>query len=112
MKVVRRILLIFLLVESLGLPAFFLAIKHFQLESETEDQLLSMWPPSDVPLEDKSAVVNMVVIYGEMGAANMLTYTALAWVVGFAYWAVFRRPAKGKDAAGESRAGTPVRRES
>ena len=99
MKVVRKVLLIFLLVESLGTPAFFLAVKYFDLESQTEEQLISMWPGSDTPLEDKSAVVNMVVTYGEMAAANMLTYTALAWCVWFVYWRFFRRAEKGTDAA-------------
>ncbi len=94
MKVFRRILLIFLLVESLALPAFFLAVKHYQLESETEEQLISMWPRSDVPYEDKSAVVNMLVGYGELAAADMLTYTALAWSVVFIYWRFFKRAAK------------------
>jgi len=93
-------LLIFLLVESLAIPAFFLAVKHFDLESETEEQLISMWPPSDVPLEDKTAAVNMLVTYGEMSAANMLTYTALAWIAWFVYRRFFKRAAPGTDAAG------------
>ncbi len=97
MKVVRKIFLIFLLLESLGLPTFFLAVRHYQLESETEEQLVSMWPRSDVPLEDRRAVVNMMVSYGELAAANMLAYTLLAWSAVFIYWRFFRRAALGSD---------------
>ena len=84
-------MLIFLLIESLALPIFFLAIKHYQLEDETEQWLISMWPQSDVPLEDKSAVANMLVSYGELAAADMLEYSALAWSAVFIYWRFFRR---------------------
>ena len=101
MKVVRKIFLIFLLVESFALPAFFLAIKHYQLESQTEEQLISMWPPSDVPFEDRSAVVSMLVSYGEMGAADMLAYTAIAWCAWFIYRRFFGRAAR--ERAAESR---------
>jgi hypothetical protein len=91
MKVVRRILLIFLLVESLGLPAFFLAIKHFQLETETAQWIVSVWPQSDVALEDKRAVADMLVTYGELAAEQTLAYTALAWIAVFIYWLFFKR---------------------
>jgi hypothetical protein len=97
MKVVGRILLIFLLVESLALPAFFLAIKHYQLESETAQWIVSMWPQPDVALEDKRAVADMLVSYGELAAENMLAYTALAWCAVLIYWRFFRRAPRGKD---------------
>lgn len=99
MRVVRRILLICFLLESLGLPTFFLAIKHFHLESETAQRLVAMWPRSDVPLEDRRAVADMVVSYGELGAANVLVYTALAWSAVFIYWRFFRRDPRGTDPA-------------
>ena len=73
------------------MPAFFLAVKHFDLESETEERIVSMWPPSDLPLEDKRAVADMLVTYGELAAAQTLAYTALAWIAVFIYWLFFKR---------------------
>jgi hypothetical protein len=99
MKVVRRILLIFLLVESLALPAFFLAVKHYQLESESAQWIVSMWPQSDVALEDKRAVADMLVSYGELAGAQTLAYTALAWIAVFIYWRFFKRAPRGTEPA-------------
>src|SRR5260370_27924247 len=57
MKVARTVLLICLLLGSLGLPIFFLLVRHFHLESETAEWLVSLWPRSlgEVALEDRRA---------------------------------------------------------
>jgi hypothetical protein len=94
MKVVRTFLLICALIGSLALPIFLLAVRHFQLESETADWIVSMWPRSDVALEDKRAVADMMVTYGELAAGNMLTYTALTWGGVFIFSRFFRRAAR------------------
>ena len=99
MKVVRKVFLIFLLIESFALPIFLLAVRHFQLESETAEWLVSMMPQSDMALEDRRAVANMMVSYGELSAANMLGYTALAWSAVFIYRRFFGRAARGTDPA-------------
>ena len=94
MKIVRRVLLIFLLVESFALPIFLMAVMHFHWEDQTALWIVSMWPPSDVPLEDRRAVADMAVSYGELGAANMLGYAALTWVGVFIYSRFFKRAAR------------------
>jgi hypothetical protein len=96
MKVVRTFLLIFALVGSLAIPIFLLAVRHFQMESETADWIVSMWPRSDVALEDKRAVADMLVTYGELSAGNMLTYTALTWGGVFILSRFFRGAARGR----------------
>ena len=99
MKVVRKVLLICLLLESFSLPIFLLAVKHYQLESETAQRLVSMMPWSEVPLEDKRALADRVVSYGELAAMKMLAYTALVWSAVFIYRRFFRRAARATDAS-------------
>jgi hypothetical protein len=84
------------LIGSLALPMFFLAVRHFHLESETAQWMVSMWPRSDVALEDKRAAADMVVTYGELAAANMLAYSAIAWCGVFVYSRFLGRAARGK----------------
>ena len=93
MKVVRKVFLIFLLIESFALPIFLLAVRHFQLESETAEWLVSLMP-SSVPLEDRRAAADMAVTYGELAAADMLAYTAIVWSAIFIYSQFFRCPKK------------------
>jgi hypothetical protein len=84
---------------SLVPPIFFLAVRHFHLESETANWLVSMWPRSQasVALEDRTAAANMLVTYGELAAANMLTYSVIGWCAAFVFSRVFRRGAKAKE---------------
>ena len=84
---------------SLVPPIFFLAVRHFHLESETANWLVSMWPRSQasVALEDRTAAANMLVTYGEMAGASMLAYSVIGWCAAFVYSRVFRRGAKAKD---------------
>jgi hypothetical protein len=96
-KIARRVLLVCLLMGSVAPPIFFLAVKHFQLESETAEWLVSLMP-SSVALEDRRAAADMAVTYGEMAAADMLTYTAIVWSAIFIYSQFFRRPRKEKGA--------------
>jgi|HubBroStandDraft_1064217.scaffolds.fasta_scaffold222621_1 hypothetical protein len=93
MKIARRVLLTCVLIGSLAPPIFFLAVAHFHLESETAEWLVSLMPNS-VPLEDRRAAADMAVTYGEMAAADMLTYTAVVWCAIFIYTQFFRRPKK------------------
>jgi hypothetical protein len=87
------------MIGSLVPPIFFLAVRHFHLESETANWLVSMWPRSlaSVALEDRSAAANMLVTYGELAGATMLTYTVIGWCGVFVFSRVFRRGAKAKD---------------
>src|SRR5258708_3601027 len=96
MKIVRTVLWTCALLGSLALPIFFLAVRHFHLEDETVHRLVSMWPRSQgsVALEDRRALVDMVVTYGELVAANMLVYTAIGWGGAFIYSRIFKRVAK------------------
>jgi len=96
MKIARRILLACALTVSLAPPIFFLAVRHFHLEDETAEWLVSLMPrlTAEVPLEDRRAAVDMAVTYGEMAAADMLTYTAVVWSAIFIYSQFFRRPMK------------------
>jgi hypothetical protein len=94
-KIARRILLACALIGSLAPPIFFLAIKHFQLEDQTAEWLVSLMP-SSVALEDRRAAADMAVTYGEIAAADMLTYTAIMWSAIFIYSQFFRRPRKEK----------------
>ena len=84
---------------SLVPPIFFLAVRHFHLESETANWLVSMWPRSQasVALEDRTAAANMLVTYGEMAGANMLAYSVIGWCAAFVFSRVFRRGAKAKN---------------
>src|ERR1700693_2258528 len=97
MKIARTVLLICALLGSLVLPIFFLAVRHFHLEGETAEWLVSLWPRSqgEVALEDRRALADMVIIYGEMAAASMLTYTVIGWSA-LIFWRIFKR-AKAQD---------------
>ena len=96
MKIVRTVLWTCALLGSLALPIFFLAVRHFHLEDETAQWLVSMWPRSrgSVALEDRRAIADMMVTYGELAASNMLVYTAIGWGGVFVYSRIFRRVAK------------------
>ena len=92
MKIVRTVLLICALIASLAPPIFFLAVRHFHLEVQTSEWLVSQWPRSlaEIALEDRRMAADMVVIYGEWFAANALTFTAIGWSVLFLF-RMFRR---------------------
>jgi hypothetical protein len=87
MKIARTVLLICALIASLAPPIFFLAVRHFHLEEETAEWLVSQWPRSlgEIALEDRRAAADMLVIYGEWTAANALTFTAIGWSVLFLF---------------------------
>jgi uncharacterized membrane protein YjjB (DUF3815 family) len=99
MKIARRVLLICALLGSLGLPIFFLAVRHFHLEDETAQWLVSMWPRSQgsVALEDRRAMADMLVTYGELAGQGMLASTAIGWCAIFVFSRLFKRAAKEKD---------------
>jgi hypothetical protein len=96
MKIVRTVLWTCALLGSLALPIFFLAVRHFHLEDETAHWLVSMWPRSQgsVAFEDRRALADMMVTYGELGAAKMLMYTAIGWGGAFIYSRIFKGVAK------------------
>jgi hypothetical protein len=96
-KVARTVLLICALLGSLVPPIFFLAVRHFHLEGETAEWLVSLWPRSqgEVVLEDRRAAADMLVTYGELVAASMLTYTVIGWSA-LIFWRIFKR-AKARD---------------
>ena len=110
MKIARTVLLICALVGSLALPIFFLAVRHFHLESETAEWLVSMWPRSqnEGALEDRRAAADMLVTYGELSGASMLACTAIGWSA-LIFFRMFRRVARGKEPgsldSGDSRLG-------
>ena len=58
MKTVRTVLLICALIGSLAPPVFFLAVRHFHLEGEAAEWMVSLWPRSlgEVALEDRRMV--------------------------------------------------------
>ena len=99
MKIARTVLLIFSLVGSLGIPIFFLAVRHFHLETETADWMVSMWPQSfwEVALEDRRAAADMLVTYGVLAGQSMLAYAAIGWCGAFIFSRFYRRGAKVKD---------------
>jgi hypothetical protein len=96
-KIARKILLTCVLIGSLAPPIFFLAVKHFNLEDQTAEWLVSLMP-SSVALEDRRSAADMAVTYGELAAADMLAYTAIVWGAVFIYSQFFRRPKKEKTA--------------
>ena len=98
MKIARTVLLIFALLASLAMPIFFLTVRHFHMESETAEWLVSLWPRSlgEVALEDRRAAADMVVTYGVLAAASMLTYTVIGWTA-LIVWRIFKRGAKKKE---------------
>jgi hypothetical protein len=91
-KIARTVLLICALLGSLALPIFFLAVRHFHLEGETAEWLVSLLPRSlgEVALEDRRALADMLISYGELAGASMLTYTVIGWSA-FIFWRMFRR---------------------
>jgi hypothetical protein len=96
MKIVRAVLLICALVGSLGIPIFFLTVRHFHFEGEAAEWMVSLWPRSlgEVALEDRRAAADMLVAYGELAGATMLTYSysAIAWCAAFILSRLFKRP--------------------
>ena len=92
MKVARSGLLICALLGSLVPPIFFLAVRHFHLEGETAEWLVSLWPRSqgEVSLEDRRALADMVITYGELAGGSMLTYTVIGWSA-LIFWRIFKR---------------------
>ena len=91
MRIVRTFLLVCAFITSFAMPIFFLAVRHFHLESQTADWIVSILPQSDVALEDKQALADMVVSFGELAPASMLAYTAIMWCGVFVYRWFFRR---------------------
>jgi hypothetical protein len=92
MKIVRTVLLICALVGSLVPPIFFLTVRHFHLEGEAAEWMVSLWPRSlgEVALEDRRAMADMLITYGELAGATMLTYSVIGWSVVF-LWRSFKR---------------------
>ena len=93
MKIAKTVLLICALVGSLGIPIFFLWVRHFHLESETAEWLVSMWPQPlwEVAIEDRRASADMLVTYGVLAGQSMLAYTAIVWCGGFIFSKIYRR---------------------
>jgi hypothetical protein len=100
MKIARTVLLICALVGSLGIPIFFLAVRHFHLESETAEWLASMWPQSlwEVAVEDRRAAADMLVTYGVLAGQSMLAYTAIVWC-GVIFWRMLFKRAGARDSS-------------
>jgi len=71
-------------------PIFFLAVRHFHLEGEAAEWMVSLWPRSlgEVALEDRRAAADMLVAYGELAGATMLTYSVIGWSV-VIFWRFF-----------------------
>jgi|SRR5208337_1794799 len=92
MKIARTVLFICALLGSLGIPIFFLAVRHFHLEVETAQWMVSLWPRSfgEVALEDRRAAADMLVTYGELAGASMLTYTVIGWAA-IIFWRFLKR---------------------
>ena len=99
MKIVRTVILIFFLIVSLAIPILFLAIRHFHLEDQSAEWLVSMWPRAfwTVALEDRRAAADTLVTYGELSGASMLAYTAIGWCGVFVCRRFFGRAGKEKD---------------
>ena len=95
MKIARTVLLICALLGSFVPPIFFLTVRHFHLEGEAAEWLVSLWPRSlgEVALEDRRAAADMLVTYGELAGANMLMFTLIGWSVLFSF-RIFKRGAK------------------
>jgi hypothetical protein len=91
MRIARTLLLICALLGSLAMPIFFLAVRHFQMESETAEWMVSMWPRSlgELAREDRRAAADMVISYGELAGASMLTYTVVGWSA-LIFWRRFK----------------------
>ena len=92
MKIVRTVLLICALLGSFVPPIFFLAVRHFHLEGEAAEWMVSLWPRSlGVALEDRRAMADTLVSYGELAGATMLIYSAIGWSVVFCWRLFFKR---------------------
>jgi len=83
MKIARTVLLICAMLRSLVPPIFFLTVRHFHLEGEAAEWMVSLWPRSlgEVALEDRRAMADMLVAYGELAGTSMLTYSVIGWSV-------------------------------
>src|SRR5260370_17719592 len=95
MKIARTVVWICALLGSFVPPIFFLTVRHFHLEGEAAEWMVSLWPQSlgEVALEDRRAMADMLVAYGELAAADMLTYSAIGWSFVFC-WRFFNRGGK------------------
>ena len=92
MKIVRTVLLICALIGPFAPPIFFLTVRHFHLEGEAAEWMISLWPRSlgEVALEDRRAMADMLIAYGELAGATMLTYSVIGWSILF-FWRFFKR---------------------
>jgi hypothetical protein len=92
MKIARTVLLICALLGSFVPPIFFLTVRHFHMESEAAEWMVSLWPRSigEVALEDRRASADMLVTYGELAGENMLIYSAIGWTI-FIFVRIFKR---------------------
>jgi ABC-type spermidine/putrescine transport system permease subunit II len=101
MKVVRTVILICAFIGSFALPICLLTIQHFHLEDQAAEWVVSMWPQSQwaVALEDRRAMADMLVRYGELAGQSMLASTVFGWCAIFVFARIFRRaPARGDSA--------------
>lgn len=75
--------MIFALIFSFAPPMFLLAVRQFHWEDQAAQWMVSMWPHSlgEVALEDRRAMADMAVSYGELAAADTLIYSAVVWGV-------------------------------
>ena len=98
MKIARTVLLICALLGSLVPPIFFLSVRHFHLEGEAAEWMVSLWPRSlgEVALEDRRAMADMLVAYGELAGTTMLTYSVIGWSV-VIFWRLFFKRAGARD---------------
>ena len=98
MKIARKVLLICALLGSLVPPIFFLTVRHFHLEGEAAEWMVSLWPRSlgEVALEDRRAMADMMITYGELAGATILTYSVIGWSVVF-FWRLFFKRADARD---------------
>ena len=98
MKIARTVLLICAMLGSLVPPIFFLTVRHFHLEGEAAEWMVSLWPRSlgEVALEDRRAMADMLVAYGELAGTSMLTYSVIGWSV-VIFWRLFFKRAGTRD---------------
>jgi hypothetical protein len=94
MKIARTVLLICALLGSFVPPIFFLTVRHFHLEGETAEWMVSLWPRSlgEVALEDRRAAADMLITYGELAGANILIFNTIGWSV-LIFFRIFKRAA-------------------
>jgi len=91
-KIARTVILICALTGSLATPIFFLAVRHFHLEEETAQWLVSLWPrsPGEVALENRRMLADMLVSYGERTGTSKLAWTAIGWCA-LILWRILKR---------------------